>query len=375
MKFLAVALQIAFVASVGANGAQPPSNPGNPPTNPPANPPAEPPVESCGASPVLRDCLKFDAQVCQNDLLSESEGFAKDASGGRGGELYAVTSLDDNPSSPAKGTLRHAVKSSAKKWIVFKVSGTINLKAKLVITSDKTLDGRGSKVLIRGHSVDIPGTSKNVIVSDLSFRDSYTGSGDGEGFDAIGISDGAKGVWIHHVSVAKSGDGLIDMKRGATDITISWTRFSENTSKAMLITATSDKKSGRVSLHHNHWLKGDDRQPKVDGYWLHIYNNFYDQSERGTDITCYNGCQMFVENNVWKPVSSNENKLGVEKKDGDKHTQGFARIAGNYLTRGVYLDTNKPEKVFVPASYYNYSPDKADEDLACRVKKFAGPRG
>jgi pectate lyase len=367
-RIFLLALQLCTASWAHANGAQPPTTP--PP--PGGNPPVEDPVTNCAAPPPVRNCLSNVAQVCQADLLSELEGFAKNVSGGQGGEIYSITSLDDNPSSPAKGTLRHAVKSSGKKWIVFKVSGTLNLKDKLVVSSDKTLDGRGAKVLIRGATVDIPKTTKNVIISDLSFRDSYTGSGDGEGFDAIGISDGARGVWIHHVLVANSGDGLIDMKRGATDITISWTRLTEKPNKAMLITATDDKKPGKVTLHHNHWLKGDDRQPKIDGYQVHIYNNYYDQSERGVDITCYNKCQVFVEANVWNPLSSNENKLGVDKSS---DRVGYARTEGNYLKRGITLDTHMPEKVFQPRDSYTYTADKAGEDLACRVKKFAGPRG
>jgi len=304
--------------------------------------------------------------VCQNDLLSELEGFGRETTGGQGGEMYKVTSLADDG---AKGTLRYGVQSSGKKWIIFGVSGTITLKSKLVFKSDKTVDGRGAQITIKNNTIDIPKTAQNVILNDIKVTESAPGGQDTEGMDNIGINDGAKRVWIHHVESSKSGDGLIDMKRGATDITISWTRLTDKPNKAMLITATEDLKPGKVTLHHNHWLKGDDRQPKVDGYQVHIYNDFYDYSENGVDITCYNKCQIFVENSIWAPKVGNQNKLGVTTS-GDR--EGYSRASGNLLKSGIWLEQHKPENVFTPP--YLYTPDVAADDLACQVRNYAGPR-
>jgi len=103
-----------------------------------------------------------------------AEGEGAMARGGRGGDVYHVTSLLDDAN--LQGTLRHAITSMVKgspRTVVFDVSGTITLNSSLVIKNPYlTLAGYtapGDGITIRGWQVSIE-TTCHVIVRYLRFR-------------------------------------------------------------------------------------------------------------------------------------------------------------------------------------------------------------
>lgn len=142
--------------------------------------------------------------------------------------------------NPKPGTLRHAVIQPKPLWIIFAHDMVIRLSEELIMTSDKTLDGRGAKVHIAfGAQITIQFV-RNVIIHGLHIHDIKVGSGgmvrdsvdhygyrissDGDGISIFGSSN----IWIDHVSMSNCDDGLIDAISGSTAITISNCHFTHH---------------------------------------------------------------------------------------------------------------------------------------------------
>ena len=119
-------------------------------------------------SVVAADAIKLPA-------FPTAEGFGKYTSGGRGGKVVKVTSLEDNESA---GTLRWAFKQYPGEpiTIVFEVSGDIKLKDQLRVNrADWTLAGQtapGEGIVISHNKINFGG-SQNFIVRNIRFRSGH----------------------------------------------------------------------------------------------------------------------------------------------------------------------------------------------------------
>lgn len=229
---------------------------------------------ACWLLAALDPCASFAAE---RTLLAfpGAEGFGRFAAGGRGGDVYHVTSLDDG----GPGSLRDAIKTKPPhlpRTVVFDVAGTIKLKKKLTIDGHTrlTLAGQtapGDGIAIRDHSVEFRRCS-DLVVRYLRFRlgDATKTSEDVLSF---GPEEGTcRDVILDHVTATWGIDGIMDVY-AADRFTMQWCLFGEalNDSThykkephAMLMSFR--KIRGTISIHHNLLFSSRDRHPTLGGY-------------------------------------------------------------------------------------------------------------
>ncbi|XP_010260019.1 PREDICTED: putative pectate lyase 21 isoform X3 [Nelumbo nucifera] len=100
--------------------------------------------------------------------------------------------------------------------------------------------------------------------------------GRGPDADCIQIKPKSRHIWIDRCSLRDYDDGLIDITRESTDITISRCHFSQH-DKTILIgadpTHTGDR-CIRVTIHHCFFNGTRQRHPRVRFGKVHLYNNY-----------------------------------------------------------------------------------------------------
>lgn len=162
-----------------------------------------------------------------------AEGGGRFATGGRGGDVYVVTSLEDYGRGEAsiEGTLRYAIDTAPEEGriIVFNVGGTINLQQKLNLKSNITLMGQtapGEGVTLAGYDTGISNL-KNIIIRYMHFRvgnDQLLNGGDS--FDALWGRDMDTFI-IDHCSFSWNTDECLSTYRGQNG-TVQWCIISES---------------------------------------------------------------------------------------------------------------------------------------------------
>lgn len=83
------------------------------------------------------------------------------------------------------------------------------------MSSYKTIDGRGQRIKITGKGLRLK-ECEHVIICNIEFE-----GGRGPDVDAIQIKPKSRHIWIDRCSLSDYDDGLIDITRESTDITVS----------------------------------------------------------------------------------------------------------------------------------------------------------
>ncbi|WZH41760.1 pectin lyase fold/virulence factor [Fusarium acuminatum] len=185
-----------------------------------------------------------------------AEGFGRNAVGGRQGEVYKVTNLNDS----GKGSLRDAV-SKSNRIVVFDVGGVIKISERIVVSKNIYIAGQtapGGGIVVYGNGWSLSNANDS-IVRYITIR---MGKGGTSGKDAIGIADG-KNIIFDHVSVSWGRDETFSINGDVTNVTIQDSIIAQG-----LVSHSCGglmQTDGGVSLFRNLYIDNKTRNPKVKG--------------------------------------------------------------------------------------------------------------
>jgi pectate lyase len=297
------------------------------------------------------------AGTCPLELV----GFATVEGGTTGGGDTAPTTVT------TQAELKACATASGPR--VCRVQGTLTFSPfeEIRVASDKTIIGAGStaEIVMGGFFLDIG--VHNVIIRNLTFRDSYVQGQDDAGGDDGGDRDGvqmdtAHHVWIDHCRFRRLGDGLIDSRKDTTFETVSW-NILEDHNKTFGIGWTENV-TAQITIHHN-WIRNTtQRNPSADNILrAHLFNNVLE------NVTSYGnysrgGTNMVLQNSVF-----------VNVKDPHYYDTGTLVATGNVYrgTTGQMEASGTTFSFFDPSTYYPYTLDPTSS-LEALIARCAGPR-
>jgi hypothetical protein len=198
-------------------------------------------------------------------------GYGATASGGRGGDVYHVTNLDD----AGPGSFRDAV-SKPNRTVVFEVSGKIHLKSIVDSASNLTIAGQtapGDGIEIRDYEVSFSHES-NIIVRHLRFRQGMTPSQQKK--YTIGMAE-CSDVILDHCSIQWGRWDCIGMsksKRITLQDCIIGQAIDPQRFGALV-------ESDDVTFARNLWIHNQSRNPKAKGRIQYVNNVIYNWGNLG----------------------------------------------------------------------------------------------
>lgn len=341
-------------------------------------------------------------------LLNFRVGYGRFATGGAGGTLCTVNTLADAGGAGQTGSLRHCLGLSGPQWIIFSVSGTIQLDSFLGATGSnhKTVDGRGATITIVGPTsggqpaLYISG-EYNQIWHNVAFRS-------GGGF-IIRILCGVR-IWFDHIDLAGAGPNLTALGMGTnggtcpngvtgetmtTEMTLSYFKAHDRCyfgsyatnpelcGSGFFLIGQEDNEAtmanARFTLHHN-WYQhsASTRFPNVRLARAHSFNNYMDNTDQGGDIITHG--QLVSEHDIFDCSVAYGDGLdcgatGTAVRFHCNYTNAGTptpsdncRVTNPWLVAGTETyDQQNPGTAFNPALDYSYTLETADAALRSKI--------
>lgn len=264
----------------------------------------------------------------------------------------------------------------------------------LTIQEQENLTIIGRKNVILNFGINIKRAS-NIIIRNIHFQDYYD--------DGINVGETeTHHIWIDHCTVGhpttrpsnhEHPDGGIDIKNGASYVTVSWTLY-RNSWKTGLV-GHSDSNGGtdngrlKVTYFGNYFYDTNSRNPRVRFGEVHVLNNLTEGVSL-YGIAASNNSSVYAEGNFYlntrwpmyadrasadfKTVYGNNTDDAFTSKTGNKPATGLKQVNNEYddsglpvITsqinaamlnpggRSVKFDELNPESIFKPSNYYSYT--------------------
>jgi hypothetical protein len=343
----------------------------------------------------------------QQVAFPNAEGFGKYATGGRGGQVVAVTNLKDE----GKGSFRWALEQFPNEplTIIFKVSGIIELQTKIQIKrSNLTIAGQtapGDGICLTNQSLILNGASSkgnhgNIIIRFIRSRPGGTDKKGLYGFDMENCHD----VIVDHCSFSWANEECAAMY-DTKNISVQWSIVSEGLYEAGHM--KGHRSYGGVwggqyaSFHHNLIAHQNSRAVRFNGARAHdtmaiidyrnnvIYNWSNPNACYGGEVNIEGGVsQVNMVNNYYKPGPATPNELkfvqaSYEKEKAKGTGQWF--VDGNIMEgdkgltkkneRGVDLSKEGYPKNAIANNAFPITaslPNQSAQDAYNEVLKYAG---
>lgn len=233
-----------------------------------------------------------------------AEGFGALSEGGRGGEVFTVTNLDDS----GRGSLRWAVERAGRRVVRFDVDGVIRLRSALQIRDPYlTIDGRGALdageagITIRDYPIDI--RTHDVIIRYLRVRlgdwavlqrndrENRARPANSNDLDCINIHQ-SRDVILDHLSLGWSADEIVSVTN-SRNITIQWSILHEPLGDRALHpygdnhAYAANNSASTLTYHHNLFAHYRFRGPQFEANDMQDSNPQFDAKFEAVNNVVY----------------------------------------------------------------------------------------
>jgi pectate lyase len=301
-----------------------------------------------------------------------AEGAGRLATGGRGGDVYIVTTLADyDPDNDANhptdgvepaivGSLRHGILTApaAGRTIVFAVGGTIELHDRLQLSNRTkiTIAGQtapGGGITVAGHEFNV-NNSNNIVVQHLRFRagDKFLTGAPSDRYqpqdynpDVIGVT-GSNTVILDHITASWGVDETVSVTSSSNNVTVQWSTMTQGLYNA----GHSDEdgighsygsllNGGNYSFHHNLYAHSKSRHPRAQK------SGALDMQLDWVNNVIYNPGDEFGNSDSDDPYSvnmvGNYGVKGPQSSSGNNFMMDADDLDSKFYVDGNYMDIDR----------------------------------